>query len=236
MLRRIRLSPRLYQNRSKYKAALAVILFLLVIILIFNYLQNRLTPVVEQVARSRASYLAGRVINSAVNEQIENSNIQYDDLVQLEKDNDGRISALKTNMIQINKFKAEITNTVLEKIHQLDTSEISIPLGSILDSEVFAGRGPRIPIIIVPVGSAEADFASVFKAAGINQTRHQIIVTVTVDISVILPGFSVSMQLTSDVSIAETVIVGNVPNSYTYLEDNGQSGSGIYRSIDIEGE
>ena len=199
-----------------------------------HFLQRQISPVVEKLALSRITYLAGRVINDAINDQIAAGSIQYDDMVLLDKDNDGRISALKTNMMQINKFKAEITNIVIEKINGIPQSELNIPLGNMFSNTFLSGRGPRIPVFLVSVGSAEANFASVFTSAGINQTRHQIIVNVTVSISALLPGRSASTQVMSEVSVAETVIVGTVPGSYTYLEDSNRSGYELYSALNPE--
>lgn len=204
--------------------------------LMFAWFQRRLRPVVEQLAASRVAYLAGEVINSAVNEQIAESGAGYDDLVLLEKDASGKVTALKTNMSAINRLKTDITALVLERINNMDTSELAIPLGNIIDGELFSGRGPEIPVLVVPVGTAEADFSTALVTAGINQTRHQMIVTVTADISVLLPGYETSTRVSSKVVVAETVIVGDVPEAYTYLEDTGASPRELYGDYDIVAE
>ena len=97
----------------------------------------------------------------------------------------------------------------------------------------MSGVGPRIPIKLLPVATADAKFATAFTSAGINQTRHQIIVEVTVDIGVVLPGLRTGTEVTSQVNIAETIIVGNVPNTYTYREDTGMTPFHIYGDIDL---
>ena len=229
------MARRFYAGRRR-RSAILLMIFIILTVASIIYIEEKLSPVVGQLAISRVTYLAGKAINDAINDQVESGYICYDDLINLEKDVDGRITALKTNMIKINQFKSEITNFVLEEINSIEESELAIPLGNILNGELFSFFGPKIPVKIVPVGSATASFDSVFSSAGINQTRHQIELEVTVNISVLLPGFSTGTSVTSAVKVAETVIVGNVPNTYTYLEDTGQTGMDIYGTYDLDGE
>lgn len=226
------------ENSPARRFGLLIRLFAMLMVLImgFAWFQKRLKPVVEQLAASRVAYLAGQVINDAINEQIASGGTEYDDLVQLEKDSSGKVTALKTNMSAINKLKTEVTAIVLQRINEMDTSELAIPLGNIVDGELFSGRGPNIPVIVVPVGSADADFSTALVTAGINQTRHQIIVTVSADITVLLPGYETSTHVSSKVVVAETVIVGDVPQAYTYLEDTGRTAKDLYSNYDIVAE
>lgn len=200
----------------------------IVIALAAAWFKKRLTPVVEKLATSRVVYLAGEVINDAINDQIALQGVEYEDFVHLETDANGRVTALKTDMAAINRFKADVTALVLDRINNMDNSELYIPLGNIIDGELFSGRGPNIPIIVVPVGSAWADFSTNVSTAGINQTRHQIIVTVSAEITILLPGYETSTVVSSEVVAAETVIVGDVPQNYTYLEDTGMDTHQIY--------
>lgn len=231
-LRRVRRRRQVKRAASPKNARVKMMIKLAAVIVVlaatFAWFQRRLAPVVEQLAASRVVYLAGTVINDAINEQIALGDTEYDDLIHLEKDDTGKVTALKTNMAAINKLKTDVTALVLKRISSMDSSELSIPLGNIIDGELFSGRGPEIPIIVVPVGTAEADFSTALLTAGINQTRHQILVTVSADITVLLPGYETSTRVSSQVVVAETVIVGDVPEAYTYLEDTGQSPTNLY--------
>ena len=220
-------------THGRFKILLRLMIVVLIFALGFTWFQKRLKPVVEQMAASRVAYLAGQVINDAINEQIASGGTEYDDLVLLEKDSSGKVTALKTNISAINKLKTEIAAIVLERINEMDTSELAIPLGNIVDGELFSGRGPNIPVIVVPVGTADADFSTALVTAGINQTRHQIIVTVSADITVLLPGYETATHVSSKVVVAETVIVGEVPQAYTYLEDTGKTVRELYGTYDI---
>ena len=124
-------------------------------------------------------------------------------------------------MAAFNHLQAEILDTVLTRISQVPTGDLSIPIGSLTGSALLAGRGPRISVRMESVGSSEANFRNAFTSAGINQTKHQIYLVVDVYVSILLPGFSTTTKFSNTYSVAETVIVGSVPDNYTYFS-NGE--------------
>jgi len=124
-------------------------------------------------------------------------------------------------MIGVNRLKTEIVEDVLESLSQINHSELAIPLGNLTGADILSGRGPKVPIRIVPLGVVEANFSNEFVSAGINQTRHQIMMEIHVDVSVLFPGYSAEKKVTTQICVAETVIVGNVPDSYLNFEDSG---------------
>lgn len=208
------------RHRSRH-ARKAPVLFLLcaAVVLAFIILQNRLRPVVQQFAVSRVTYLATRIINDVIDEELSQTGTVYDNLVSFEKNQNGDIAALKTDIVRINQLKAAITSHIADEISRLDTSEISIPSGNLIGGDLFSGRGPKIPVHIVPVGSVSANFISAFTNAGINQTRHQIVIDVSIQMSVIAPGARAGCQVDTKVNIAETILIGSVPDGYTYIDD-----------------
>ena len=161
-----------------------------------------------------------RIVNAAVNETVYESEVGYDELISLEKDNDGRIVALKSNMAAFNRLQSAVLNNVLERMADVDTRELSIPLGTLTGSPLLAGRGPLLRVRMQSVGAPSARFENAFSAAGINQTKHQIKLIVDVSVAILLPGFSTGTRVSSDFNVAETVIVGSVPESYTYFHSN----------------
>ena len=161
------------------------------------------------------------LINDAIDLQIENGNIQYDRIVFFEKDLDGKITALKTNMSEVNRLKTDILNRINDEILAMDSSDLSIPVGSLVLPELFAGKGFGIPVQILSIRNSDAAFHSHFTEAGINQTLQQITMEVIVDVSVLVLGKTDSFTVSSQVVVAETVIVGQVPN--TYLQSGGKT-------------
>ena len=219
-MRRRRRILRFKRRRPGYYRRMAALLLLCAALTVgFVLMQSRLRPVVEQYAVSRVTYLATRIINDAVSTVLAQEGESYNSLVSFERNQNGDISALKTDIVRINRLKSAITSRASDKIAQLDTSEISIPIGNLIGGALFSGRGPKIPVHLVPVGNVNANFISVFTNAGINQTRHQIVIDATVNMSVIAPGTRAGCQVNTKVNIAETILIGSVPESYTYIED-----------------
>lgn len=159
------------------------------------------------------------LINDAIDRQIETGNIQYDRIVYFEKDLNGRITALKTNMSEVNRLKTDILNLINDEILALDTSDISIPIGSLIFPELLSGKGPEIPVHILSIRNSDAAFSNNFTEAGINQTLQQLHMDVIVDVAVLVLGQTKDFSVSSQVVVAETVIVGQVPD--TFLQTGG---------------
>ena len=165
------------------------------------------------LAQTQVKNATSDLINDAIDRQISQGNIQYDRIVFFEKDLSGRITALKTNMGEMNRLKTQILNIINDDILALDTSDIGIPMGSLMLPEIFSGKGPQIPVHILSIRNSEAAFSSEFAEAGINQTLHQINMHVSVDVAVLALGETEYFTITSQMMIAETVIVGQVPET-----------------------
>jgi len=188
-----------------------VIFILICVLLIFFRIKYR--DVIFELAQTQVKNSTSDLINDAIGEQIESGNIQYDRIVYFEKDLDGRITALKTNMSEVNRLKTDILNIINDEILALDTSDIGIRAGNLLLPEVFSGRGFLLPVQILSIRNSEASLHSDFTEAGINQTLHQLNMYVSVDVTVLVLGKTESFTITSQVIVAETVIVGQVPET-----------------------
>lgn len=176
-----------------------------------------LKPVMTSMATARVSNLVNRIVSAAVNEAVENGSIDYQNFVIFEKDETGHITALRSNVAEVNRMQGQITDEILHRLSEVATSELEIPLGTLTGSALLAGRGPSLFVRMQAVGSASAAFRNRFTAAGINQTRHQIFLDVDVYMSILLPGMKTSTKVPNEIAVAETVIVGGVPDTYTYF-------------------
>ena len=170
------------------------------------------------LAETAVSNMVGQVVTEAVSDTIANGDIRYERLISFEKDNNGDITALHSNMAQFNRLQAAITQDVLTRLDQVSDTDLIIPAGTLTGSPLLAGRGPELRVRMQSVGSCSAHFENEFDQAGINQTTHRILLCVDVSVSILLPGFRTSTQVSNAFSVAETVIVGAVPDSYTYFD------------------
>ena len=190
---------------------------------LFLMFRGKYRTVIQNLAKTQVMNSTSDLTNDAISRQIEEGSIRYDRIVFFEKDVNGRITALKTNIGEINRLKTDILGIINEEILALDTSDIGIPLGSLFLPELLSGKGPVIPVRILSIRNSDATFSSDFSQAGINQTIHQVIMEVSVDVAILVLGETDSFTVTSQVVVAQTVIVGEVPD--TFLHTGGDYGS-----------
>ncbi len=181
---------------------------------LFVCLRSKYRDVIEDLAQTQVKNTTSDLTNDAIAKQIAAGTIAYDRIVYFEKDLDGRITALKTNMSEVNRLKTDILNIINDEILALDTSDIGIPLGSLFLPELLSGKGPAIPVHILSIRNSDANFVSHFSQAGINQTLHRLNMEVSIDVAVLVLGRTTSFTMTSEVVVAETVIVGDVPQTF----------------------
>ena len=198
---------------------LILLLCLAVLIAGFFSLRSKYRLVIRDLAQTSVKNATSDLANDAVAKQIENGNIQYDRIVYFEKDVNGRITALKTNIGEVNHLKTDILNIINGKILALDAADIGVPIGSLFLPEFFSGKGFTIPVHILAIRNSDATFSSNFLQAGINQTLHQLVMEVSVDAAVLVLGETSTFQVSSQIVVAETVIVGEVPNTFIQTGD-----------------
>ena len=208
----------------KRKAIFAGLLAMLLLFGLFLILRFRFAPLMKQLVVTQAENTMSTLVNEIVNEQISSGSIDYDRIIFFEKDVTGNITALKTNMTEVNRLKTEILSAMNLGIEDISVGQLNIPIGNFILPELFSGKGFRLPVRILSVSTSDAAFENCFSAAGINQTLHQIRMNIYVDLSVMTPTGTVRTQVVTDVVVAETVIVGSVPTQY-FQYGNMQGGS-----------
>ena len=195
------------------------ILLLIVAIVAFFLLRTKYHAVISTLAQTQVKNVTSDLINDAIDRQICDGTIRYDRMVYFEKDLEGKITALKTNMSEVNRLKTDLLNLINDEILAMDSDHLGIPLGSLILPEMFAGKGPSIPVQILTIRNSDASFFSEFSQAGINQTLQKMYMQVSVDVAVLVLGQVDDFTISSQVVIAETVIVGQVPD--TFLQTGG---------------
>ena len=170
-----------------------------------------------EIALSDATDLITLTINDAINRKMSDGEYNYSYFVTLEKDSSGAVSAITTNMARINTLSSELIRDIVDAGDD-GTLNIRIPLGNLTGFNMLVGKGPEIPVDIIMLTSSHADFRNDFTSVGINQSRHQIVLELIVDIDVLIPWQTLSTQVVSEVMIAETIIVGTVPETYFNAE------------------
>ena len=190
---------------------------LLVALSIISLLEAKLRPVVAEIASAQAQNTMTAVIENAVTADLADRQVGYVDFVSIQRDEGGAITALTTNMAQMNLLRVELTAAILRALDGVDVSDIQVPLGSLFDLEPRWAKGPTLRARAMTVGTVRAEFDSQFTSAGVNQTLHRIWMEVVVPMTLLLPGGEVEVSVNTRLCVAETVIVGRVPDTYLQL-------------------
>lgn len=214
---------------KKKRRGLAVVFIIVAALVAFEiWLDSTMRPVIESIASYQARVFAARLINEAMLSQMEKDDISYDKLVHITYSENGEITSIEADMAKINRFKSRVSGAVIEKLEKSGNQSISVPIGTLVGNQFTSGRGPLVEIKVVPAGYVQAEIYNEFAAAGINQTMHQIMLQITVRMTAVLPGYSVQSEMLTNFCIAETVIIGKIPQGYASLG----SGAAMYSPVD----
>ena len=181
----------------------------------------RLEPAIEDMAAARVTDEASDRIAEAITAQMERDGVCYENVVALEKDVQGRLLALRTDMNRLNRLRNETLAIINERLTDGDESELGIPLGSVFLPALLSGKGPKLPVRVLTVSNCDAEFYSSFDEAGINQTLHRITMQVAMNITLLTPAGTQQVQVDSGVVVAETILIGQVPDTLIRPQKEG---------------
>ncbi len=203
--------------RRKRRWKWRILLILLILLASFIALRIRLGPIMEELACAQVASVLSDLINDAVSEELAEHEIEYESIITFQKNEQGGITALQTNMARVNALRTETVQCINDRTDSMPIDQLGVPLGNLAFPELFAGRGPKIPIRLIAVADSDAQFYNDFSAAGINQTLHRIILRVELTATILTPTGMCTVKASGDVIVAETVIVGYVPDSFTNI-------------------
>ncbi len=195
------------------------LLFVLLLLAGLIALEQNLSQTMLDMAFAEAYSMAVETLNRAVKLTTEN-NVAYGELVEAAVDAEGQVTMLRADTLRMNELAAETALRAEEQLNSAENQFVDIPLGAALGIKSLSGFGPRIAMQILPVGAVHASFDTEFETAGINQTRHRIFLTLRATVSLIIPTGSQMVEVSSTMPIAESIIVGNVPDSFVDVNDS----------------
>ena len=198
---------------SKKKLLFAFIATLLLAFLLFIHFQRNVTRVLLSISEATMRASTTVAVNDAVYYTLSDE-MRYEDLVTVNRDQEGNIISVAANPLKINKIARDTASISQSNLKNLSLNGIPVPLGALTGIEAFAGLGPYIQFRIIPVSSVTCDFSSTFESVGINQTKHSIYLNVIADISIVMPSRTENFAVTTEILVGESVIVGAVPDAY----------------------
>lgn len=208
------------KRHSNRRRLPGLVLMLLGLGLMCLTLVRNMDPLVRDMAVAGAKNAAAAAMQKAVAARMTGG--QWSDLVQLVKDGEGQITAAVTDVGRVNELQAALAGDVIAALTAPNTADLGVPLGNLLPSPFFSSLGPKVPIRILSVSEVEVKLMSRFTSAGINQTLHRLLLSLSARVRVLIPTGTVTAIVYADVTAAETLIVGRVPDSYMYFEGSDQ--------------
>ncbi|MDO4990205.1 MAG: sporulation protein YunB [Eubacteriales bacterium] len=170
-----------------------------------------------QIAVSDASDIVTVQTNNAIAALMAEGEFQSGDFVSFEKNDSGEVTAIHSNMAKINLLSTQILERVVGATENR-TLTVYIPAGNLTGVSLLMGRGPSVPVKIIMLTSSRVELGDSVITAGINQTKHQISLNVIVDIDILVPWGTESTQVVTEVMIADTLVVGKVPDTYLNVQ------------------
>ncbi len=215
-----------YSGKRRFSAILLLILIFFIIIGAGLYFLKTIRPVMAELASSKARFLVMDAVDETVEEVLQRENVSYTDIITLEKDAQGRICAVQSNLLGVSRLKAKLALAIQQKIAEVSETQLVFPAGSLSGCDFLAGVGPRISARFMPYGDAQTEFVSHFESAGINQTRLRVELSVKTNLALLMPTLHTACTVEDTVPILQTIIVGEVPESYFDVDREGGSAAG----------
>ncbi|CEO90439.1 sporulation protein YunB [Syntrophaceticus schinkii] len=206
--------PRLSMALVALGIAALVFLFMLFIV------ERNLKPTIKEIGEAKARQIATEAVNNAVKYKIADS-VNYHDLVVVQKDSQGRVVLMQPNIVRINQLASDTTLSINDALKDLANEKFSIPLGQVLGSQLLANYGPHIKVSIHPIGTVQTTVTDQFEEAGINQTRHRLYLNIQSQVKVVVPLITSQVKVSTQVPVTDTIIVGQVPDTYVRLHPKG---------------
>lgn len=210
-------------QKRKQKIKKNIIMFIIIFLVstligTFIYIDNKLRPTITVIAETKAEELANKSINKAVASVIDNS-VKYEDLINVKTGENGKITMMQANSIAMNEIASQVALEIQSEMKKIKTTSTYIPIGTALGSPLLAKYGPKIKVSIEPIGNVYVDFGTDFESSGINQTRHRIYLKAKTQVKVVVPLTTATKEVKTQIPICETVIVGEVPQSYVNVPE-----------------
>ena len=211
------------RKTHKYISFIAAIIFIIVIFnIMMGFFDKRVMPSITEIAIMMAKSQTLDIINKQ-SVDILSQEFKYDEMIKIEKDKDGNIILVQADTIKLNYIAAKLATECNKELSDMNNATIKVPFGWMSDKSAFYNLGPKITVQIEPMGNISTSYESKFESAGINQTRHKIYLNVTSKIRLKLPLTNQDIEVSTQIPVSDTIIVGKIPNTTFGFPTNDQS-------------
>lgn len=201
-------------TRHKKKKIISYLIMVFTVVLgiyVYNIINNNIRPTILAMCEIEARRIATESINHSVKNNIKEE-IKYQDLLLIKQDKQGKVTMIQANTGLMNSIASEIAGEIQRELKTMSGAKISIPIGNALNSQLIPG--PKIKLDLEHHGNVSASFSTEFLQSGINQTVHRVYLTIITDVKIVIPLISDTVSVKVNIPIAETIIIGDVPENY----------------------
>ncbi len=209
-------------TREKYnkfgKLKVIGLIIILIILSILGYYLIAMLPVILNSIVHNGRVYATQILIDEVSQIILDSDINYSNIIKVQRDENGDVITTNVDTQSVNKIKVDISKNIMEQFVNTQSYTYNLQLGTLLGNEFFIGRGKNIQMKIFPVGLVDTEIVSEFESVGINQVKHILSIVITINYNTIVPMNRSQGEVTSEFMLAETTIIGKVPQFYADLK------------------
>lgn len=207
------------KNKKSIKSFLFIVLLFVVLIYGFIFAEKIVKPAIFSIAEIRVKEIVIQIVNDAVHTEF-SGDFNFNDFITTKTGQDGKVVMVQANSAVMNRLSSELALLIERNFQEIISSHVRISVGSIVGSQLLSQYGPMIKLNVMPIGMAKVNFKTEFESAGINQTRHKIYLEVDTQTKIVIPFSMRTIDIKTMVPIAETIIVGDVPQSFIFMPED----------------
>lgn len=185
----------------------------------FRFLSSQLEPMIKTMAVSKAVNLISLAVSEETDYALAQEQLNYHDFVEMANGASGQVTSLSIKTAEGASFKRLVTQRLVRRLEDVDSNVLDVPLGNLTGVLLLSALGPSVRVRIHSVGDITAVYENEFTSAGVNQTKHSVYLNVSVTVHLLIPGEIIPVTAEDRVCVAETIIVGQVPDTYLNIQD-----------------
>lgn len=201
---------RYYRNRGA--TVFRTVCLIIILLTAFLLLDAKLRPAIYDLAALEAGAVSSRTVNEAVEAILTKNAPVYSEIVNINYAENNVITGITTDIVKMNLFKSKVSKAVDDAFKRKNKTEITVSAGTASGLTLLSGLGPYIDVDVGFASSTQSDFENIFTSAGINQTQHNVMLNIETTVILTLPGKRVEKTVETSFCVAQTVIVGTVPD------------------------
>ena len=212
-----------HRLRSKKRKWIKIIFLLIISFFTFCIMLKSVSPIFDELCIEKINNMVNTIINEETGKVL--NNLDYTKMVVVEKNEFNNTNIVKTDVVLVNQIVTDIALRIEEKFKNLENEKIKIPIGALTGNNLLAGTGPNIKISFIKTGNLSTEIKTEFKEQGINQTIYRLYLELKASVKILTPYKTINKEITNQVLLVESVIVGNVPETYYNLKGIDDDGS-----------